>query len=208
MKKLLSNILFGLIVFPLICFAQSSSEMEQAILNELNTVRTDPTSYISHLEEYKKLFEGKNVNLDGQIYQTFDGVKAVDEAIKFLKGTSKLEPFKLSNGLTKSAQLQLEDLKENTALGLKGKDGSTVPQRANRFGKGGKLFAANMGFYSTTAKDIVMNMIIDDGVQGRGNRKNIFNKNLQQIGIAFGRGTNGEPITFIVFADKFVENAN
>jgi hypothetical protein len=53
-----------------------------------------------------------------------------------------------------------------------------------------------------------MNMIIDDGVKGRWNRKNIFNKNLQQIGIAFGRGANGEPITFIVFADKFVENAN
>jgi uncharacterized protein YkwD len=209
MKKFLFNFLFVLIIFPLACWAQTSdAEMEQAIFNELNALRADPAAYVALLEEYKKLFEGKNVNLNGQIYQTFDGVKAVDEAIKFLQKAAKLEPFKLSTGLTKSAQLQVTDLKENINLGLIGKDGSSIPKRANKFGKGGKLYAANIGFYHTTAKDIVLNMIIDDGVSGRGNRKNIFNKNLQIAGVAFGRGKNGEPITFIVFADKYVENTN
>jgi uncharacterized protein YkwD len=207
-KKLLLNILLGLIVFPLICFAQASTEMEQAILNELNAVRTDPAAYVAHLEEYKKLFEGKNVNLSGSMIQTYDGVAAVDEAIKFLQKASKLEAFNLSPGLTKSAQLQLADLKENISLGLRGKDGSTVPDRAHKFGKGGRLFAANIGLYSAVAQDIVMNMIVDDGIKGRGNRKNIFNKDLLQIGIAFGRGKDDGPITLLVFADKFTENSN
>ena len=209
-KKILFGLSLGLILFPLLAgsaaFAQeSSAEIEQAILNELNKVRNEPQTYIPRLEEYKKQFEGKNVNLNGRIYQTRDGVAAVDDAIKFLRKAATLGPLTPSEGLTKAARLQVADLGENLALGLIGKDGSTIPERAAKFGKRGKLLAANIGFYSTTAEDIVFNMIIDDGVRGRGNRKNIFNKTLQIVGIAFGRSKDGEPITLMVFADKFTE---
>ena len=136
---------------------------------------------------------------------TFEGTKAVDEAIKFLKSTPKLEPFQYSNGLAKPAKLQLNDLMENYSLGHIGKDGSNVPKRVARFGKGGKLYAENIMNMFSNPREIVMQLIIDDGLKGRGHRKNIFNKTFKHVGVAFGYGPKNDPISVMVFADSFVE---
>lgn len=187
-------------------FAQSSpSEIEQALLKELNAVRTNPQSYIAYLEEHKKLFKGKNVEYPNVVMLTYEGTKAVDEAINFLKKQSKLEPLTYSNGLTKPAKLQLTDLMENYSLGHTGKDGSNLPKRISRFGKGGKLYAENIMDQLSNPRDIVMLMIIDDGLKGRGHRKNIFNKTFKQVGIAYGIGKNNSPVSVMVFADNFTE---
>jgi uncharacterized protein YkwD len=200
-------------VFSLICFltatvalAQSTpAEIEQGLLAEMNKVRTNPQSYIAHLEEYKKLFKGKNVDYPSFMMITLEGTKAVDEAIKFLQSAPKLEPLQYSTGLTKAAKLQLTDLMENYALGHTGKDGSNIPKRLARFGKVGKLGGENIMNQFSNPKDVVMLLIIDDGLKQRGHRKNIFNKTFKQVGIAFGYGQKNDPISVMVFADSFVE---
>ena len=195
---------FYLLIFVAFSFAQSTpAEIEQALFNELNAVRTNPQSYIQYLEEYKKLFKGKNADYPNVMVLTFEGTKAVDEAINFLKKSPKLEPLKYSNGLSKPAKLQLTDLMENYSLGHIGKDGSNVPKRVARFGKGGKLAENIMNTFSNP-RDIVMHLIIDDGLKDRGHRKNIFNKTFKQVGIAFGFGQKNDPISVMVFADSFV----
>lgn len=181
------------------------AQTEQAILVELNKVRTNPQSYIPQMEEYKKLFKGKNVDFPDYMITTFEGVGAVDEAIKFLRSAPKLAPFTYSTGLEKPARLQLNDLMENYSLGHTGKDGSNIPKRLAKFGKVGKLGAENTMDFFSNPKDIVMQMIIDDGLKSRGHRKNIFNKTFQQVGIAFGNGKDNKPITVMVFADSFTE---
>jgi uncharacterized protein YkwD len=210
MKKTLFGFLFSAI-FSLFLFSNllaqtSPSELEQSLLDEMNKVRTDPKSYIPYLEEYKKLFKGKNVDYPDAMMMTFEGAKAVDDAIKFLQKATKLEPFSFSGGLTKPARLQLTDLMENYSLGHTGKDGSNIPKRIARFGKVGKLGAENVTNHFSTPKDIVMQMIIDDGVKSRLHRKNLFNKVFKQVGIAHGPGPNNDPITVLVFADSFIEN--
>ena len=204
MKRSLYSILF-LFFLCIVNFAQSTpAEIEQEVLKELNNVRANPQSFIPYLEEYKKLFKGKNVDLPHVTMLTFEGTAAVDEAIKFLRGASKLEPFSYSNGLSKAANVQLTDLMENYSLGHIGKDGSNVPKRVARFGKGGKLAENIMNMFNNP-RDIVMHWIIDDGLKGRGHRKNIFDKSFKQIGLAFGNGQKNDPITVAVFADKFTE---
>lgn len=204
MKRIFFSIIF-LFLFSVVSFAQSNSaDIEQGVLSELNNIRTNPQSYIPYLEEYKKLFKGKNVDFPKVTMLTFEGTAAVDEAIKFLKGASKLEPFSHSNGLSKAAKVQLADLMQNYSLGHIGKDGSNVPKRVARFGKGGKLAENIMNMFDNP-RDIVMHWIIDDGQKGRGHRKNIFDKSFKQIGLAFGNGQKNDPITVTVFADKFTE---
>lgn len=193
----------SLLLINIVNFAQS--ETERAILDELNKVRSNPQSYIAYLEEYKKLFKGKNVEYPDSIMLTFEGTKAVDEAIKFLRNAPKLEPFTFSTGLAKPAKLQLNDLLENYSLGHIGKDKSNLPKRIARFGKTGKLSAENIMNQVGNPKDIVMLLIIDDGLKQRGHRKNIFNKTFKEVGIAFGKGKNNDLITVMVFADSFVE---
>lgn len=206
MKKYFISI-FYIFTFTVLSFSQSTpNEIEQAIFNELNAVRTNPQYLIPYLEDYKKLFKGKNVDYPNMMMLTFEGTKAVDEAINFLKKAPKLTPLQYSNGLAKPAKLQLTDLMENYSLGHTGKDGSNVPKRVARYGKGGKLAENIMNLFSDP-REIIMHLIIDDGLKGRGHRKNIFDKTFKQVGIAFGRGQKNDPISVMVFADSFVETA-
>lgn len=207
MKNLLAKNLFLLILllslFSAFSFAQT--QIEQEILKEINTVRQNPQIYIAHLEEFKKLFRGKTVEYPENILMTNEGTSAVDEAIKFLQKQAKLEPLTYSAGLTKPAKLQLNDLLENYSLGHTGKDGSDLPKRISRFGKYNKLASENVIDQMSNPKDIVMLMIVDDGVKSRGHRKNIFNKTFKLAGVAYEVNSSNMPVTVMVFADSFVE---
>lgn len=227
MKILLSRGLFGLTL--MLCFfsaafaqknnpivqktstakatdAHVSSAMEVAVLDELNTVRSDPQKYIAYLEDYKKLFKEKTVFLPGFLrIETIEGKAPVEEAIEYLKTLPKLKPLALSNSLNKAAVTQLKDLIADSSIGHTGKDGSDLTTRLKRFGMVGYDYAENIAYFVDTARDIVLAMIIDDGVKSRSHRKNVFSPNFRLIGIAFGKGKSDEGLCVADFADSFME---
>lgn len=183
-----------------------SPDMQQAILAEINEARANPQKYIPYLEEYKKTFKGNTAYYaDGTMITTIEGTAVIDETIAFLKTLPKLPPYSISKGLSTAAGSQLSDLMENSSLGHFGKDGKTLPQRLTRFGSYGNLTAENITYYAPLPREIVMTMIIDDGVKSRGHRKNIFSPNFKSIGPAFGRGKKGESLCVLIFADTFKE---
>jgi len=185
---------------------KSISAIEQAVINEINTVRTDPKKYIGYLEEYEKFLRGKIVYLPGTVpLETTEGSEAIKDAIKDLKKVSKLEPLNISYGLSKAANLQLKDLMQDLALGHTGKYGSTLTQRVAKFGRIGNRYAENIAYQSDTARDFVLTMIIDDGLKSRTHRKNILSRNFKLIGVAFGKGKNDMGLCVVVFADIFTE---
>lgn len=185
-----------------------SVSTEQAVMNEINIARTDPGKYIGYLEDYRKNFKGNFVTLPNlSAIQTNEGTAAVDEAIAFLKKVSKLSPYTFSNGLNQSAKIQLTDLMENEKLGHRGKDGSDLPTRMNRFGRFGSINAENISYYAQDPRHIVMLMIIDDGVKMRSHRKNIFSDRLKVVGIAYGKGKADQGLCVVNFADSFSDSA-
>lgn len=190
-------------VFSNNCFGQI--EIEKAIFAELNIARTNPKVYIDYLEEHKKLFIGKRVNYPEYMMETFEGTKAVDEAISYLKNLPKLGPLSFSDALSKPASIQLTDLLENPSLGHRGKDGSNLPKRLSRFGiKPLSHFAENILQDVTLPRRIVLLTIIDDGVRDRGHRKNLFDKRFNQVGIAYGLRKN-MGTSVLVFAGETTE---
>ena len=213
MKKNLSKCLLvtalSLILSASAILAQtSSSEIEQSILNELNEARANPQTYITYLEEHKKKFKGSRADYPDFVMETFEGTAAVDEAIKFLKKQSKLAPLTFSEALSKPAKLQLNDLIENPTLGHKGKDGSNLPKRLSKFGiKPTSHYAENIMQDANLPRQIVLWLIIDDGVKDRGHRKNIFDKAFKQVGISYGLAKNGRGVSVMVFAGTFIETA-
>lgn len=186
----------------------ASASIEQAILSEINQVRADPQSFIPYLENYRKLFKGKTAHYaDGKMVTTAEGTAVIDEAVAFLKTQTRLAPYTLSKGLSAAAGGQITDLLENSALGHYGKDGSDLPARLKKFGSFGALTAENITYFAPLAREIVVTMIIDDGVKSRGHRKNIFSSGFKQVGLAFALSKKGENLCVVIFADSFKEGA-
>lgn len=182
------------------------SSLEKQIVAETNRARTNPRAYIAVLKNYKQRFQGKQVKMSrGVFLQTKEGVPAVDEAIRFLRAARSLSPLGVSRGLSMAAREHVNDQSDTGAVGHDGSDGSDPFTRMNRYGLWQIAAGENIMYGSQTARDVVMQLIIDDGVEDRGHRINIFNPAYRVAGVACGPHTRYREMCVIEYAGAFLE---
>lgn len=167
---------------------QFVSRLENEVFVELNLVRADPPKYAESIRQYRKEFINAFVHRGKgkTAIRTTEGVKAVDEAIAYLGKAKALPPLKASEGLSLSAKDHVEDTGKKGLMGHDGSDRSTMEQRIGRYGKWEEAAGENISYGFDTARDIVFQLIIDDGVPSRGHRSNIFATEFHTVGVAFG----------------------
>ena len=186
--------------------AGRSSSAGREIVREMNLARQHPDVYARHLEELRGRFRGKILVLPGKtMLHTREGVDAVEEGIRFLHNQRPLPALAFSAGIARAAAEHVAEQADGS-LGHEGSDRSDPGARMNRHGSWSGRWGENISYGKTNARDIVIALIIDDGLRGRKHRKNIFNPQFNVAGAALGPHARYRTVCSIDFAGGYVED--
>lgn len=172
---------------PLPAVAQDRAEIERAVLDRINFARTRPQDYAEQLRDYAGWFDGRIVRLpDAEAdIATVEGRPAVDEAIAFLRRQPPLPPLTESELLTLAARDHADAQAHSGAIGHASAAGATPGDRVRR--RGGGIYVGEGITYGFADPDMVVRqLIVDDGVPGRGHRALLFQPGYRFAGIGCG----------------------
>ena len=166
--------------------AEESPVSASSLVREMNLVRQSPSVYAGYIEQMQSQFDGKLLVLPGGTrIRTKEGKRGLDEAIRFLRHSKPQSPLALSSGMCHAAADHVAD-QAGGRRGHDGSDHSNPGSRISRYGQWSGGWAENIAYGKTNARDIILALIIDDGLPARKHRKNIFNPNFNVAGAAFG----------------------
>ena len=158
------------------------SDIEKDVVLEMNMARTNPSLYADlYIAPRIKNFNGKTYN--GRLI-TQEGAAVVDECAKFMAKAKALSVLKPEKGLSLAAQKHSGTQGETDQTGHTGVDGSTPFKRIEKYGTY-KTAGENIAYGSNSGRDIVVDLLIDDGVSSRGHRKNIMNAQFDSSGVGY-----------------------
>jgi hypothetical protein len=179
---------------------------ELGIVNEMNLARRDPVGYARLIEERLRYYDGKVLRLPGTlILRTEEGTSAVEEAVRALRAQRPVGPLAPAPGMTTSARDHVRDQGPKGAVGHDSSDGSTFDDRVRRYGRWGISLTENISYGPSTARDVVIDLIVDDGVKDRGHRHNIFDPVAKVVGVACGRHATYGYMCVMDFAGTYAE---
>ncbi len=167
--------------------APSPAALESSVLDEINYARQHPREYAERLREYRNYFEGQLLFLPGDANGTVtrEGVSAVDEAIDFLEHQAPLPPLAPGAILAAAARDHAYEQGETGATGHVSRDGASPGDRVRRHG-GDIYVGETIAYGARDPEAVVRNLIVDDGVPGRGHRTLIFSDRYHYAGVGCG----------------------
>jgi uncharacterized protein YkwD len=166
------------------------SDNEKDVILEINKARSNPARYA---EEYVKplltRFSGNDVSLPGEMtIRTNEGPRAVQECITAMRAQAPRSILSTSKALSLAARDHVKDTGPKGIVGHQGSDGSMPDDRAHRYDR--SLYVGeNIDYGFQTARTIVVQLLVDDGVASRGHRENILRREYGLIGVAIGDHT-------------------
>jgi uncharacterized protein YkwD len=168
--------------------AEYLTPLEKDVLLETNKVRSDPKKYAElYIKPMTAYFKGTLYMAPGEtLRQTYEGLRSVNECIRVLsasKGAGLLQP---ERGLSQAARDHVLDTGPAGIVGHTGRKGSTLTQRINRHGRWDTYCGENISYGCFTGREILLQLLIDDGVSSRGHRTNIMNRRFTKAGVAAG----------------------
>jgi uncharacterized protein YkwD len=182
------------------------SRLAREIHAETNLVRRDPAGYARHLERLLPRFDGTLLQRPGRPHlRTDEGPAAVREAIAALESRRPVPQLRWSKGLAAAAADHVRDQGPVGGLEHRGTDGSDPARRANRHGRWVQGLAENIAYGENPARDVVIQLLVDDGVPDRGHRNNMLDDAWGAEGIACGPHRRYQQMCVMDFAVKYAE---
>ena len=158
---------------------RSPGTIESEILAEINFARTQPAASADTLRRGERADDRRDAwGGEDRGY----GGSARDEAIAFLSRQQPLPPLTDSHGLTGAAARLADDQAQSGRVGHT----SALRERFEAHGVFSGMVAETISYGMTTPAGVVQQLIIDDGVPGRGHRAVLFDQSLSAAGVGCG----------------------
>lgn len=182
--------------------ARDHAKLEQDVLAALNAARSNPATYASGLNAYRKFFKANLVVMPGNPvdFETVEGTAPVDEAISYLAGSGTRGTLAPSALLARAATDHVQEQSLSGRTGHYSADGSAPGERVAKQG-GGTLVAEVIAYGAVDAADVIRQLIVDDGVPDRGHRNLLFTPHLRYAGVACGPHPEFKTMCVIDLAD-------
>jgi centrin-1 len=183
-----------------------SKNLLEQVFAELNLCRSNPAKYSEKIETSLQYYNGNTLEKPGNIpIDTEEGPENVKDCANQLKATGPLPILSWSKALASAAQAHIDDIGPSGAMGHTGIDGSDAGDRIERFGNWLESIGEVIEYGSTVPEDIVINLLIDDGVTSRRHRNTILKPEFAFVGLGYGPHADWEFATVGVFAQGVVE---
>lgn len=168
------------------------SPIEKEVIYEINLFRSNPAKYASdYIAPLAKYYKNKILYYPGdQAIKTYEGVNALNECVRVLNRATPKSLMYPNRGLTKSANDHQQDQARTGKTGHNGSDNSNLKVRIEKYANWDVRIAENIAYGNTSARQVIIFLLIDDGVKNRGHRDNLLNPDLLSVGVAFG----GHPV--------------
>lgn len=187
--------------------ASDNMRLAEDIVRELNFARTNPKKYAEQvLIPRLNYFNGNMYTEPGMVpLLTREGITPLKECIDALNAVAAVDILSLEEGLCRSAQWLADDQAHSGQMGHTGSDSSDLAVRISRYGTWAVVCGENCAYGSKTAREIVAQLLIDDGVPGRGHRINILKQEFKKVGIGFSDKENAPygAVTVMDFAGSY-----
>jgi uncharacterized protein YkwD len=187
----------------------SLSTFEHQVFTEINRARTDPAAYASYLEEVKQQLDAKlSPAPAGGSDEVDESMQAFYEVLVFLKAAASLPPLQLSRGMSAAARDHLYDQLHAATIVHVGSDGSNLADRLHRYGAWEIGVGEAIAYGSSTARRLVMQLVIDPQNPGHPYRVNIFNVDFTVAGVACASNERYRNLCVITFAGAYQDAAS
>lgn len=158
------------------------NDVEKDVILEMNKARQDPKKYAElYIEPRISKFNG--LIYDGKII-TQEGVEAVKECVNVMTKMKALGVLNPSKGLTLAAKEHAETQSLTDKTGHESVDGTPPFDRIKKYGTYTSA-GENIAYGFKTPREIVVGLLIDDGVANRGHRDNIMNEQFKMTGVGY-----------------------
>jgi hypothetical protein len=181
--------------------------LEKEVVYEINLFRANPAKYAEEfIAPLAKYYKDRILHYPGDIpIKTNEGVKALYECVRELKNARSLDIMQPSEALSRAATDHQKDQEKTGNTGHNGSDRSDLKIRIERYGTWQDRIAENIAYGNTSARQIVIFLLIDDGVANRGHRTNLLHPAFKNVGIACGKHPVYRTMCVMDFAGGVIE---
>jgi uncharacterized protein YkwD len=183
------------------------SPIEKEIIYEINLFRSNPAEYAEkYIAPLAKSYNGKLLYYpNDKPLLTKEGVKALNECVRELRKARPISIVYPSPGLTKAANDHVKDQSKTGKTGHYGSDRSDSKKRIEKYGEWKVRIAENIAYGGISARQVIIYLLIDDGIYDRGHRKNFLLPEFKTIGVAEGSHPVYNNMFVMDFAGSFIE---